>query len=162
LPRKNKHGKLKVRDVLEKYVDAKQKVVETCVVPTVKKRVETCVVAAAMETRGAVRNRDGSNLLIPLQKEEARVRASRKNARRYNARGVKKWQGVPEEEKLKKFCDVERPHTKKDLCNFLESARYFRKFIPEFAATALPLKDKTKKGRPDVIVWDRVKRLSRR
>jgi hypothetical protein len=89
-----------------------------------------------------------------LQKEEARARASRKNAGRYNARGVKKWRGVPEEEKLKKFCDVERPHTKEDLCNFLESARYFRKFIPEFATTALPLTDKTKEGRLDVIVWD--------
>jgi hypothetical protein len=61
---------------------------------------------------------------------------------------------MPEDEKLKKIREAEQPRTKKDLRAFLGLAGYYRKFIPEFATTALPLTDRTKKGRPDVIVWD--------
>jgi hypothetical protein len=61
---------------------------------------------------------------------------------------------MPEDEKLKKIREAERPRTKKDLRAFLGLAGYYRKFIPGFATTALPLTDCTKKGKPDVIVWD--------
>jgi len=59
----------------------------------------------------------------------------------------------PEEDKVEKIRKAERPDTKKKIRSFLGLASYYRKFIPHFAAIALPLTDMTKKLEPSTVVW---------
>ena len=60
----------------------------------------------------------------------------------------------PETDKIEKLQKAERPCTKQNVRAFLGLAGYYRKFIPNFAETAMPLTDATKKGKPEVIKWD--------
>jgi len=46
-----------------------------------------------------------------------------------------------------------RPVDKKKLRSFLGLVGYYRKFIPNFAALAVPLTDLTKKGTPNQLTW---------
>ncbi|XP_033099549.1 uncharacterized protein LOC117103147 [Anneissia japonica] len=57
--------------------------------------------------------------------------------------------------KLKSIQNVERPRTNKQLRSFLGLANYYRNFIPNFAAIAAPLTDKTRKGEPNKLIWER-------
>jgi len=52
-----------------------------------------------------------------------------------------------------KILNAARPTTKTQLRSFLSLVGYYRKFIPNFAAIALPLTDLTKKGTPNNIDW---------
>ena len=61
----------------------------------------------------------------------------------------------PQEDKLKKIKEAKPPRTKKELRAFLGLAGYYRKFVPNFAEIATPLSDKTKKGQPDNVKWDK-------
>ena len=54
---------------------------------------------------------------------------------------------------LKKIHNSQRPRTKKQLRSFLGLTGYYRKFVPNYAAIAVPLTDMTKKGQPDKIAW---------
>ena len=48
-----------------------------------------------------------------------------------------------------KIRDAQRPTTKKHIRLFVGLARYYRDFIPNFAALAAPLSDLTHKGQPN-------------
>ena len=50
-----------------------------------------------------------------------------------------------------------QPATKTQLRSFLGLVGCYRKYIPNFATVACPLTDKTKKGEPNKIKWERVK-----
>lgn len=58
-----------------------------------------------------------------------------------------------EENKVEKIRSAARPTTKKEVRAFLGLASYYRKFIPHFAAIALPLTDMTKKKEPTIVIW---------
>jgi transposase InsO family protein len=60
----------------------------------------------------------------------------------------------PETDKVEKIRDAERPGTKKQLRAFLGLAGYYRKFVPGYAQTALPLTDRTKAKQPEKVSWD--------
>ncbi|XP_072022821.1 uncharacterized protein [Amphiura filiformis] len=59
----------------------------------------------------------------------------------------------PNSNKLEAIQNAPRPQTKTQLRSFLGLANYYRAFIPNFAAVAVPLTDETKKGRPTKIEW---------
>ena len=47
-----------------------------------------------------------------------------------------------------------RPETKKQVVSFLGMIGFYGKFVPNFAAKALPLTGLTKKGSPKRVPWD--------
>ncbi|KAH3717167.1 hypothetical protein DPMN_059947 [Dreissena polymorpha] len=60
----------------------------------------------------------------------------------------------PNPQKVTSIAQAERPRTKTELRSFLGLVGYYRKFIPNFAAVAVPLTDLTKKGKPNTLVWE--------
>nr|XP_054751019.1 uncharacterized protein LOC129256850 isoform X2 [Lytechinus pictus] len=63
-------------------------------------------------------------------------------------------QVAPRPEKVTAIQEVKQPKTKKQLRSFLGMMNYYRKFIPNYAAIAVPLTDKTKKLEPNIIKWE--------
>ena len=61
----------------------------------------------------------------------------------------------PKPHKIEAIQNAERPKTKTQLRSFLGLAGYYRKFIPDFAAIACPLTDRTKKGESNKIRWEK-------
>ncbi|PIK60000.1 hypothetical protein BSL78_03079 [Apostichopus japonicus] len=59
----------------------------------------------------------------------------------------------PKPDKIKAIQQAERPTTKTQVRSFLGLVGYYRKFVPNFAAVAVPLTNCTKKGEPNVIRW---------
>lgn len=59
----------------------------------------------------------------------------------------------PVQDKITAVKEAPRPKTKKQLRSFLGLVGYYRRFIPNFAAIAAPLTDRTKKGEPTLIRW---------
>ena len=59
----------------------------------------------------------------------------------------------PNEDMVDKINRAPTPTTKKQLRSFLGLIGYYRTFIPNFAAIAVPLTDLTKKGSPNQLVW---------
>ena len=58
-----------------------------------------------------------------------------------------------EQNKIKAVQNFERPKKKIDVHAFLGLAGYYRKFIPRFSETAIPLTDATNKDTPDKLQW---------
>ena len=59
----------------------------------------------------------------------------------------------PQEQNIDKIKAAPRPKTKKEVRSFLGLVGFYREYIPEFAAIAVPLTDLTKKGKPNKVVW---------
>ncbi len=58
-----------------------------------------------------------------------------------------------EEKKLQAVKEFPRPLTKKAVRCFLRLTGYYRIFIPDFASTAAPLSDLTRKTLPALVKW---------
>ena len=65
--------------------------------------------------------------------------------------GGKSIEPVPS--KVKAIQEAERPTTKRGVRQFLGLVSWYRKFIPNFSAIAVPLTDLTKKFNPNRVVW---------
>ena len=61
----------------------------------------------------------------------------------------------PQVQKVDKILQVRYPQVKKAMCSFLGMVGYYRKFVENFASIAKPLTDKSKKGEPNMISWDK-------
>ena len=59
----------------------------------------------------------------------------------------------PDVEKIETLKKAPIPQTKKQIRSFLGLAGFYRKFIPNFSAIAIPLSDLTKKGQPNKVKW---------
>ena len=57
------------------------------------------------------------------------------------------------QDNVEKIKDAPRPSTKKQMRSFMGLAGYYRDFIPNFAAIAVPLSDLTRKGQPNKVEW---------
>ena len=62
----------------------------------------------------------------------------------------------PTMEMVEKIQKATPPVTKKQLRSFLGLIGYYRAFVPNFAALAISLTDLTRKGSPNVLVWNEV------
>ena len=55
--------------------------------------------------------------------------------------------------KVKAIWTMRAPRTKKDVRAFLGLTGYYRKYIPNYASTAIPLTDLTRKCEPNLVKW---------
>ncbi|XP_071797127.1 uncharacterized protein [Asterias amurensis] len=67
---------------------------------------------------------------------------------------VGKGQLQPRPEKIITIQQAKQPETKKQLRSFLGMTNYYRRFIPNYSAIAVPLTDKTKNNEPTRISWE--------
>ena len=59
----------------------------------------------------------------------------------------------PDPGKVQAVKEYPQPETKKDVHAFLGLAGYYRRFIPNFAAVAVPMTELTQKGQPHQVCW---------
>ena len=59
----------------------------------------------------------------------------------------------PDPGKVQAVKEYPQPETKKDVRAFLGLAGYYRRFIPNFAAIAVPMTELTRKGQPHRVCW---------
>ena len=68
----------------------------------------------------------------------------------------------PDEENVRKVRDAPRPTTKIELRSFIVLVFFYRDFVPNFGAIAVPLTDLTKKGQPNRIEWKEAQKAAYR
>jgi hypothetical protein len=61
---------------------------------------------------------------------------------------------MPDEDKIQKIRDANRPVTKKEVRAFLGLVGFYRRFVSNYAEISAPLTDLTKKGLPEKVRWD--------
>ena len=57
------------------------------------------------------------------------------------------------EENILKIRNAKRTNTNKELRAFLELTEFYREYLPNYVAVAVPLTDLTKKGLPNKLEW---------
>ncbi|XP_078492084.1 uncharacterized protein LOC144747728 [Ciona intestinalis] len=57
------------------------------------------------------------------------------------------------DDNVRKIREAPRPKNKTEVRSFLGLTGYYREYIPNYAAVAVPLTDLTKKGHPDIVAW---------
>ena len=58
-----------------------------------------------------------------------------------------------QQDNVSKIREALRPRTKTQVCSFLGLTGYYRDYIPNYAASAVPLTDLTKNGQPTQVNW---------
>ena len=58
------------------------------------------------------------------------------------------------DDNISRILEAPRPRTKTELRSFLGLANFYRSYIPNFAAVAVPLTDLTRKGQPRMLAWE--------
>lgn len=66
---------------------------------------------------------------------------------------ARKGELCPHEENVAKIRDAPRPRTKNKVRSFLGLTGFYRDYIADYAAKAVPLTDLTKKGKPNKVEW---------
>ncbi|KAK7089584.1 uncharacterized protein [Littorina saxatilis] len=61
---------------------------------------------------------------------------------------------MPDEDKIQKIRDANRPVTKKEVRAFLGLVGYYRRFVDNYAEISAPLTDLTKGGQPEKVKWN--------
>jgi hypothetical protein len=62
----------------------------------------------------------------------------------------------PQNEKIEKITNAPRPKTKRQLRSFLGLVSYYRSFVPRFSECVADLVALTKKGAPNILIWQEV------
>ena len=63
---------------------------------------------------------------------------------------------MPQQDKVDKIQNADRPKTKKEVRSFMGLVGYYRDFMPNFSTVAAPLTDLTKKNQPYIVAWTQV------
>ncbi|GFN96039.1 Pol polyprotein [Plakobranchus ocellatus] len=59
-----------------------------------------------------------------------------------------------QDKNVEKVRNAPRPKTKREVRAFLGLVRYYKEFVPNFAAVSAPLSDLVRKGQPNIVNWD--------
>ena len=59
----------------------------------------------------------------------------------------------PEEKKVSKILNLDRPATKKRGRGVVGLLSFYRRYVPDFSSLVCSLTDLTKKGMPNKVVW---------
>ena len=66
----------------------------------------------------------------------------------------------PTKQNVDKILKAPRPITKTQLRSFIGLISFYQQFVPNFSAIAVPLADLTKKGSPNVLIWNTAQKLA--